>query len=251
MEWDCQSLFSHVFVVLVWSFHPVSIITLLSAFVDLFILKFHVPSFPRIYPLALLNEGGWRSISIVDTPAMKVWVSYASHWGAPIPHLSPHALRLDAMHVIHTPTCMLLVALELVCEHGIVFGAVVRMLNVSAPYWVLASAVKRASVSSGNVVTWNTQTLWPSLGVMVVPCSTFWTGVCPHFCPTCSAIFLTSPSFNLPETFLLTHLPWNFGFLWWNVNEETSKFQFGAVCVKFHCGLHKGDMKGPLLCHRV
>ena len=116
MEWGCPPLFSRVFVL--WSFHPVSTITLLSAFVYLFILKFQFPSFPHIYLLlALLNEGERRSVSIVDTPAMNVWVSYASNWGAPIPYLSPHALRLDALHVIHAPTCMLLVALELVCEH--------------------------------------------------------------------------------------------------------------------------------------
>jgi len=69
-------------------------------------------------------------------------------------------LTLDSLHVIRARTCMLLVALVPMCEHGTVFGAVVRTLNVSAPYWAQASAVKRASISSGNVVTYGKHRLY-------------------------------------------------------------------------------------------
>jgi len=43
------------------------------------------------------------------------------------------------------------------------FGAVVGKLNVSVPYCAQASAVKRASVSSGNVVTYGKHRLYGHL----------------------------------------------------------------------------------------
>ena len=85
--------------------------------------------------------------------------AFGSHWGASFPYLSPHTLRLDSLHVIHAPPCMLLVALLPVFEHGTVLGK----LNVSAPYWARASAVKRASVSSGNVVKYGKHRLYGHL----------------------------------------------------------------------------------------
>jgi hypothetical protein len=149
-----------------------------------------VPSFLCIYLLALLNEGGRRSVLIVDTPAMKVWVSFGSHWGASFFYLSPHALRLDSLCVIHAPTCMLLVALVPMCF---------------VLWW---GSLMYQCLTELGLVQWR---------VVVVQFSTFWNGLCPHHCPACSAIYLTSPSFNPPQTFLLTQLPWNFGFLWWTV----------------------------------
>jgi len=45
-----------------------------------------------------------------------------------------------------------------------------------------------------------------------VLCSAFWNCMCPCHHATCSTIYLTFPSLNSPQTFLVTHMPRNFGF---------------------------------------
>jgi len=93
-------------VFVLWIFCAVAIISLLSAFLYLFILKFQVHSLPCIYLLALLNEGGRSSVLIVDTPAMKVRVPFGSHWGASFPYFSPHAWHwILCMLSVHVPVC--------------------------------------------------------------------------------------------------------------------------------------------------